>query len=103
MAGAADSTPDLPPTERRAPLPALKSAKKSLRKSRQRRLRNRSVLSTMRTAVKRVRQASDAQAGQSALADAISVIDRTVRKGVLQANTAARHKSRLTRHVKNLG
>ena len=84
-------------------MPALKSAKKSLRKSRQRRLRNRTVLSTMRTALKRVRQAPDAQTGQEALVAAISVIDRTVRKGVLQANTGARHKSRLTRHVQNLG
>ena len=84
-------------------MPTLKSAKKSLRKSRQRRLRNRSVLSAMRTAVKRVRLASDSQTGQAALADAISVIDRTVRKGVMQANTGARQKSRLSRHVRNLG
>ena len=83
-------------------MPTLRSAKKSLRKSRLQRLRNRSVLSTMRTAIKRVRQAPDAQAGQAALATAISVIDRTVRKGVLQANTAARHKSRLSRHVSSL-
>ncbi len=83
-------------------MPTLKSAKKSLRKSLQRRHRNRRVLSTMRTAIKRVRQAPDAQAGQAALTAAISVIDRTVRKGVLPANTGARHKSRLSRHVNTL-
>ena len=81
----------------------LRPAKKSLRKTRQQRLRNRSVLSTMRTAIKRVRQASETHARQAALADAISVIDRTARKGILQANTAARYKSRLSRHVRSLG
>ena len=83
-------------------MPTLKAAKKSLRKSRHQRLRNRGVMSTMRGAVKKVRQAPDAAAGQVALEAAISIIDRTVKKGVLHANTGARYKSRLSGHVKSL-
>lgn len=94
---------DLPSDrEKEILLPTLRSAKKSLRKTRQQRLRNRSVLSNMRTAIKRVRQAPDAHGGQAALANAISVIDRAARKGIVQANTAARYKSRLSRHVRSL-
>lgn len=83
-------------------MPKLKAAKKSLRKARQQRLRNRGVTSTMRGAVKQVREAADVTAGQTALVTAISIIDRTVKKGVLHANTAARYKSRLSKHVQGL-
>ena len=84
-------------------MPTLKSAKKRLRKALQQRLRNRGVMSTMRGAIKRVRQAPDAGAARAALSSAVSIIDRTVHKGVLHANTAARYKSRLTRLVQARG
>lgn len=84
-------------------MPTLKSAKKRLRKALQQRLRNRGVMSTMRSAIKRVRQAPDAATAQVALSSAVSIIDRTVHKGVLHANTAARYKSRLTRLVQARG
>lgn len=84
-------------------MPTLKSSKKTLRKALQRRTRNKGVMSTMRGAIKKVREAGDAEAGQVALASAVSIIDRTVRKGVLHANTGSRYKSRLTLHVQKLG
>ena len=43
------------------------------------------------------------EAARTALTSAISIIDRTVSKGVLHANTGARYKSRLTHHVQKLG
>ena len=60
-------------------------------------------MSTMRTAVKAVRQATDKGTAAAALAKAISTIDRTARKGVIHANKAARYKSRLTRQAQALG
>jgi small subunit ribosomal protein S20 len=57
----------------------------------------------MRGAIKGVRQAPDVEAARTALTSAISIIDRTVSKGVLHANTGARYKSRLTHHVRKLG
>ncbi len=83
-------------------MPILKSSKKSLRQARLRRIRNKGAMSTMRGAIKQVREASDSEAARTALTSAISIIDRTVRKGVLHANTGARYKSRLALHVQKL-
>ena len=83
-------------------MPKLKAAKKTLRQAQQRRARNKGVMSTMRSAIKRVRLAADTTSAQTALTDAVSIIDRTVKKGVIHANTAARYKSRLTRHTRTL-
>lgn len=80
-------------------MPTLKSSKKRLIKSRHQRLRNRSGLSLMRSAIKAVRQAHDQESAQAALTRAVSTIDRTAKKGIVHRNTAARYKSRLTRHV----
>lgn len=83
-------------------MPTLKASKKTLRKARQQRLRNKGITSTMRGAIKSVRQAADAEAARAALPTALSIIDRSVTKGVLHANTASRYKSRLTLHVSKL-
>ena len=80
-------------------MPKLRSAKKHLIKSRQQRLRNRAGMSLMRSAIKAVRQATDQDTAQVALARAISTIDKTAKRGIVHDNTAARYKSRLTRHV----
>jgi small subunit ribosomal protein S20 len=56
----------------------------------------------MRNAIKNVRQAEDAASAQTALGRAVSIIDKTVKKGILHRNTAARYKSRLTRQVQSL-
>ena len=84
-------------------MPTLKSSKKSLKKALQRRVRNKGVMSTMRGAIKRVREAPDSATAQTALLSAVAIIDRTVRKGVLHSNTGSRYKSRLTLHVQKLG
>lgn len=80
-----------------------KSAEKRVRQSEKRRERNRAAMSSMRTAMKKVRTAvatGDAAQAQGALADAISVIDRTAKKNVVHRNTAARAKSRLAKAVR---
>jgi len=84
-------------------VPTLKSSKKTLRQAQRRRTRNKGFMSTMRGAIKSVRQAPDVEAARTALTSAISIIDRTVSKGVLHANTGSRYKSRLTHHVRKLG
>jgi small subunit ribosomal protein S20 len=84
-------------------VPKMKSAKKSLRKSYEQRDRNKHITSTMRSAIKQVREAADATGGQEALARAISVIDVSQKKGVIHKNTASRYKSRLTHFVRGLG
>lgn len=82
-----------------------KSAEKRDRQNKRRRLINRMNLSRMRTAVKRFRRLLDENRVEEArtfLKDVYGVIDRSAQKGVIHANTAARYKSRLTRHLNQL-
>ncbi len=83
-------------------MPNVKSAAKRLRQSQKARLRNRAARSTMRTAVKKLRDAiaaGNVDAARVQLPQTISVIDSTARKGVIHANTAARSVSRLSAAV----
>jgi len=80
-------------------MPNHKSAEKRVRQSEKRRVINRSHRTKVRTYIKKLRSALDsgsAQDVQQILPEAISVIDKSVQKGVLHANAAARYKSRLT-------
>ncbi len=83
-------------------MPTLKSSKKRLRNSFKAQARNKAITSRMRTAIKRVRTAEDKASAETALSQAISVVDSTVRKGRLHRNTAARYKSRLSRFVQSM-
>jgi small subunit ribosomal protein S20 len=70
-----------------------------VRQSEKRRLINRSHRTKVRSYIKKVRAALDSgktEEIQQVLPEAISVIDKSVQKGVLHKNAAARHKSRLT-------
>lgn len=80
-------------------------AKKRARQAEDRRQRNVSQRSALRTAIKRVIKAAregnktDASAAYQA---AVPVIDRSARKGLIHTNTAARHKSRLNTRIRAL-
>ena len=83
-------------------MPNIKSAIKRMRQNEIRRMRNRGRLSEMRTAIKGFRSlVKDGQLDEAraALPSVYSVIDRTARHGVIHPNTAARSKSRLTKHL----
>lgn len=84
-------------------MPKLKSAKKALRQSRTRTTRNRAQRSALRTAVKRVRDATTADAAAKAYNAAVRLLDRAARKGLVHPNNAARHKSQMAAAVKKLG
>ena len=75
-------------------MPNIASAKKNMRKSRAATVRNRAQRSALRTALKKA-QASDATAENRTAAT--QLLDRAARKGLIHANTAARHKSRLSK------
>lgn len=83
-----------------------KSALKRNRQNEKKNERNKHVRSTLRTFIKRVREAvaqKDAGAAKEALAAAIPVIDGAASKGVIHRNNASRNVSRLTRLVGTLG
>ena len=82
-----------------------KSALKRIKQNKVRNTRNKHVRTTLRTMVKRVREAvasKDITAAKEALAIAIPVIDKTSTKGVIHKATASRSVSRLTKLVNTL-
>ncbi len=82
-----------------------KSAEKRVRQNVKRNLINRSNRSKLRTQIKSLRNAlthTDKAQSTELLNPTVSLIDKAVNKGLIHRNTAARYKSRLTRHVANL-
>ena len=82
-----------------------KSAEKRMRQNAKRKEINRSNRSKLRTSIKKLRTAvagSDKAASVELLFPTVSLIDKAVNKGIIHKNTAARYKSRLTKHVNNL-
>ena len=83
-------------------MPITKSAQKQLRKSRERRLRNRRAKSTLKTAIKKVREGLegvDREKAAQAMEQAVPVIDKAAGKGFIHKNAAARYKSRLAHQL----
>ena len=73
-------------------MPNIASAKKNMRKTRAATVRNRAQRAALRTALKRAK-APTATADERT--KAVSLLDRAARKGLIHANAASRHKSRL--------
>lgn len=83
-----------------------KSAEKRHRQSEERRLRNKTVKSAIRTTAKKVLQnvqKKDSEASKAVLLDMIKKLDTAARKGIVKKNAAARKKSRMQRLVNSLG
>ncbi|MFO7298861.1 MAG: 30S ribosomal protein S20 [Actinomycetes bacterium] len=78
----------------------IKSQKKRIRQNEKRRLRNKSIKSDLKTAVKKVRLAEGEEAAEMFRA-AQKKIDKAVTKGVLHPRTAARKKSRLAKQLQS--
>jgi small subunit ribosomal protein S20 len=82
-----------------------KSAAKRARQNTVRREHNLGLKSRMRTFVKKVLAAiasGDKAAATESYKEAVPVIDGAASKGLIHANKAARHKSRLNNHIKNM-
>jgi small subunit ribosomal protein S20 len=80
-------------------------ARKRARQAVKQRAHNASLRSSLRTAVKRVNKAivaGDKEAAQSIYLQSVAVIDRIADKKIIHKNKAARHKSRLSAHIKAL-
>ena len=80
-------------------------AKKRVRQAENHRQHNASMRSMLRTYVKRVIKAiqvGDKAKAESEYRTAVPVLDRMARKGLIHANKAARHKSRLNQHIRDM-
>ncbi len=86
-------------------MPNHKSAEKRVRQTARRNAVNRANRSGLRSQIKKLRSAlasHDKEQSQGLLNATIGLIDKSVNKGILHKNTAARYKSRLTLHVNDL-
>ena len=79
------------------------SARKRARQAVGRRARNVGARSMMRTYIKKVYyaiEAGDKAAAESAYKEACPVIDKMSGKGLIHANKASRHKSRMNKNIR---
>ena len=80
------------------------SAEKRHRKSEERRLRNKSVKSSVRTSVKKFVSLAQKKSpeAEAALKEMIKKLDTAAGKGIIKKNTAARKKSRMQRYFNTI-
>lgn len=86
-------------------MPNHRSAEKRDRQNASRNAINTTNRTRLRTSIKKLRAVIDTGNSQDAralLPETISAIDKSVQKGILHRNAAARHKARLTGHVNEL-
>ena len=84
----------------------IKSAKKRIKVTAKKTLRNKIIKTRTKTAIKKVLTASragDADTAKTALRLAVRTIDKAASKGVYHKNNASRKKSRLARLVNKIG
>jgi small subunit ribosomal protein S20 len=83
-------------------VPNIKSAKKRVKITAKKNLRNKILKTNLKTVTKKVFSAvaSGAESRQDALKNAIKKLDQAVKKGVIHKNCAARKKSQLTKLCK---
>lgn len=83
----------------------IKSAKKRILVNRTKAARNKSIRSSVKTAMKKVDAAvvsNDKAAAAEALTNAITIIEKASSKGVYHKNNAARKVSRLSKAVNSI-
>jgi small subunit ribosomal protein S20 len=86
-------------------MPNTKSAAKAMRQAERRRVNNLKTKTKFKAAVKKVKKlvselnANDAVA---ALKEAMSTMDKAVKRGVMHKNTASRKKSRMAKSIAKL-
>lgn len=83
-------------------MPRTKSVQKRIRKSEKARKRNRHFKTMMKNKMKNFMALEDREEAKEAMSDTVSLIDKMVKKGIINKNKAAREKSKLSRHLKQL-
>ena len=72
------------------------------RQDKKRRASNIAQMSKLKTAIKKVTSATDHEKAEVDYRVAVKKIDKAASKGLIKKNTAARRKSRITRHLNSL-
>ena len=72
------------------------------RQDKKRRASNIAQMSKLKTVIKKVTSATDHEKAEVDYRVAVKQIDKAASKGLIKKNTAARRKSRITRHLNSL-
>ena len=83
-------------------MPNTRSARKQVRVTQRRYLRNKSIQSLCKTNITKAEKlifSGELESAQEAAATAVSSLDRAAEKGVIHPNNAARRKSRLMKKL----
>ena len=83
----------------------IKSQIKRIKTNEKARLRNKSVKSSLKTAIRKFREAADAgdvETATTLMRDASRALDKAASKGVIHANQAANRKSALAKRTASL-
>ncbi len=86
-------------------MPNLKSAKKRMRQNEVRHDRNQQVRTRLKNARRTMMdtlETKDAAAGDAALRDYSSVLDKAVKGGIIKKNTAIRRKTNATNNLRKI-
>ena len=78
------------------------SAKKRIRQSEKRRLRNRYYAVSTRNAIRKLRATTDKAEAEAMLPKVSSMLDRLAKRNIIHNNKAANLKSKLTKFVASL-
>ena len=78
------------------------SAKKRIRQTESRRVRNKYYARTTRSAVKKLRNTTDKEAATEQYAEVVSMIDKLAKNNVIHKNKASNLKYKLAKHVNSL-
>jgi small subunit ribosomal protein S20 len=78
------------------------SAKKRIRQTESKRVKNKYIARTARSAVKKLRETTDKEAASEQYSEVVSMLDRLAKNNVIHKNKASNLKSKLARHVNNL-
>lgn len=83
-------------------MPIIKSAKKRVKQSEKAYQKNKHYNSRMRTMVKNVLKATDAEKAEKIIPEAYSAIDTALKKKILHKNNASRKKALIAKKVESL-
>ena len=72
------------------------------RQDKKRRIINTAQMSKLKTAIKKVTSATNSEKAEVDYCSAVKQIDKAASRGLIKKNTAARRKSRITRHLNSL-
>ncbi|MEN8202884.1 MAG: 30S ribosomal protein S20 [Bacteroidota bacterium] len=78
------------------------SAKKRIRQTESKRVKNKYYARTTRNAVKKLRDTTEKETAAEQYAEVVSMLDKLARNNVIHKNKASNLKSKLAKHVNSL-